>query len=113
LNQEEATMATTEFPTTLGVEYKEISLLLSAMTRGATSDAPFYILALAAFGLSYSATPEDVESFSSLLQERILSIGIQSTLIFEDAEALGFAAQMLQHPSFWGLQIKRLSTRCP
>lgn len=100
-------MTVTEFPSTLGVEYKDISLLLSAMTRGATSGASFYILALAAFGLSYSATPKEAEYFSEILKNRILSIDIHSSLVVEDAEALGFAVHAFVRQRKWNAALQK------
>ena len=94
-------MSEIKFPPTLSVEYKDVSMLLSALVRGATADASFYVLALAAFGLVYSATPTDAEYLFDILRNRILLLERHSSLVAQDAEALGFAVHALIRQGKW------------
>jgi hypothetical protein len=88
-------MSSSPLPVTISTEYKDVSLLLSALMRGIKTTTSFSTVALGAFGLSYSAFPEEVEVLLSCLQDRILAVNAQSNPIAGDAEAVGFAAHVL------------------
>ena len=93
-------------PVTLSTEYKDVSLLLSSVTRGITADTPFYIAALSAFGLLYSSNPRQVEALFEYLEAQLLRLDRGSEVIAENVEAVGFAAHVLTSSRRWGQRLK-------
>lgn len=100
-------MSYANFPVTTSSEYKNISLLLSALTRGAILESPFRVLALSAFGLSYSINPLAVEALVNSLKKKLLAINAQTEFIADETEAVGFTAHVLIRQQKWDKELQQ------
>lgn len=94
-------------PVTVSSEYKNISLLLLALTRGAILENSFRFLALSAFGSLYSADPKAVEVWLDSLESHLLAVSAESELIADDVEAVGFAAHVLIQVGRWDAKLQQ------
>lgn len=100
-------MSNTVLPITTSSEYRNISLLLSALTCGAVLESPFRFQALSAFGLSYSVNPVAAERLLKSLKKKLLDINAQSELIADETEAVGFAAHVLIRQKKWDKELQQ------
>jgi hypothetical protein len=87
--------------TITNTEYKDASLLLFTLMRGATVETPFLSLALGAFGLHYSALPVIEGTLAEHLVRRIRSLQIDAPPVAEEAQALFLAAHVLRQTGRW------------
>ena len=88
-------------PVTISSEYKDISLLLLALTHGLTDVSPFYFTAMSAFALLHSAFSSEVKPMLPFLKRHILTVTSQSEIIIEETEALGYTAYVLTNQNKW------------
>jgi len=87
--------------TITNTEYKDASLLLFTLMRGATIETPFLSLALGAFGLHYSALPDLKDTLTEHLGRHIRSLQIDAPPIAEEAQALFLAAHVFRQTGRW------------
>lgn len=89
-------MTNQPLPQTVSTEYRDVSTLLSVLAHGIETGDSFYLTALSAFGLAYSAFPANTEALLNQLINQIAATISDSEIIAQDVEALGYAAHVVR-----------------
>jgi hypothetical protein len=91
---------------TVSTEYQDVSFLLYILTKGSTQNTSFYLLALQAFGLSYSSQRRQADAFLDNLQTKIQSVDTHSQIIAEEVEAISLASHVILQRKGWDRGLK-------